>query len=271
MSVRLLHGDCLELLRDIPNGSVDCIIADLPYGTTECKWDSVIPIAPLWEQYRRVVKPNGVICLFGSEPFPTKLRVAALDLYKYDWVWKKTTPTGFVHAKNMPLKDYELISVFSGGSINHKSLVSPEKRMPYNPQGVKLVNRIAKARRNKHGNISGIRPSHKERYVQEYENFPRMVIEFPKERGFHPVQKPVALLEYLVRTYTSEGEVVLDNVMGSGSTGVACVNAGRGFIGIELDPGYFEIAQRRIQAAQDAVSRAGAQGSADAQNAATGG
>lgn len=250
MSVQLLCGDCLDLLSNIPNGSIDCVIADLPYGTIACKWDYVIPIEPLWEQYRRVVKPNGVICLFGSEPFSTKLRVAALDLYKYDWVWRKTTPTGFVHAKNMPLKDYELISVFSGGSINHKSLVSPEKRMPYNPQGVRAVNRAVKARRNKHGNISGIRPSHKGEYVQEYENFPRMIIEFPKERGFHPVQKPVALLEYLIRTYTSEGDTVLDNAMGSGSCGVACVNTGRVFIGMELDPGYFEIAQGRIKEAE---------------------
>lgn len=248
--MKLYCGDCLKIMRDIPGGSIDCVIADLPYGTIECKWDSVIPIYPLWEQYRRVIKPNGVICLFGSEPFSTKLRVAALDLYKYDWVWRKTTPTGFVHAKNMPLKDYELISVFSGGSINHKSLVSPEKRMPYNPQGVRLINRARGGGEHKHGSITGKRPSHKRRYVQEYENFPRMIIEFPKERGFHPVQKPVALLEYLIRTYTSEGETVLDNVMGSGSTGVACVNAGRGFIGMELDAGYFEIARKRIEEAK---------------------
>lgn len=244
--VTLYQGDCLEVMRSIPDGSIDCVIADLPYGMTSCPWDSVIPLPPLWDALRRVIKPNGVICLFGSEPFSTKLRVAALDIYKYDWVWKKTTPTGFVHAKNMPLKDYELISVFSGGSINHKSLVSPEKRMPYNPQGVRAVNRTVKAHRNKHGNISGIRPSHKEEYTQEYENFPRMVIKFPKERGFHPTQKPVPLLEYLIRTYTNPGETVLDPTMGSGSTGVAAANTGRRFIGIELDAQYFQIAQRRI-------------------------
>lgn len=124
----LYRGDCLDLMREIPAGSVDMVLADLPYGTIDCKWDSVIPITPLWGLFRRVIKPNGVICLFGSEPFSTKLRVAALDLYKYDWVWKKTTTTGFIHAKNMPLKNYELISVFSGGSINHKSITPPPTR-----------------------------------------------------------------------------------------------------------------------------------------------
>lgn len=247
--MKLYCGDCLKIMRGIPNDSIDCIIADLPYGVTNCPWDSVIPIEPLWEEYRRVIKHNGVICLFGSEPFSTKLRVAALDLYKYDWVWKKATPTGFAHAKNMPLKDYELISVFSGGSINHKSLVSPEKRMPYNPQGIRRINRERSGGEHKHGSITGKRPSHKRLYVQEYENFPRMIIEFPKERSFHPTQKPVALLEYLIRTYTGEGETVLDNVMGSGSTGVACANTGRNFIGMELDQTYFEIARKRIEEA----------------------
>ena len=251
MGIELHHGDCLELLKGIPDRSVDMVLADPPYGTINCKWDSVIPIAPMWDQLRRVIKSNGVICLFGSEPFSTKLRIAALDIFKYDWVWKKTTPTGFVHAKNMPLKDYELISVFSGGSINHKSLIGPEKRMPYNPQGVRLVNRAVSGGLRKKGNVIGPRPSDKDKYVREYENFPHMIIEFKKVRGAHPTQKPVALLEYLIKTYTNPGETVLDFCMGSGSTGVACVNTGRSFIGMELDGDYFGVAQERIEAAQN--------------------
>lgn len=141
--IKLWHGDCLELMNDIPDKSVDAIICDPPYGTTDCKWDVVIPFDKLWEQYNRIIKSNGVICLFGSEPFSSYLRMSNIKHYKYDWIWEKTTSTGFQHAKNMPLKNYEIISVFSNGSMGHKSLLG-DKRMVYNPQDIVRVNKISK-------------------------------------------------------------------------------------------------------------------------------
>lgn len=247
--IELKLGDCLELMKDIPDKSVALVLCDLPYGTTDCKWDTVIPFDSLWQQYNRIIKDNGVIILHGSEPFSTLLRYSNLKMYKYDWIWKKNTVTGFQHAKNMPLKDYETISVFSKGSMGHFSILG-ERRMPYNPQGLMPCKKIYKGTRND-GGIIGTRPSHKAVVQQEFTNYPRMILEFTNEKGLHPTQKPVALLEYLVKTYTNPGEVVLDNCMGSGSTGVACVNTGRSFIGMELDEGYFEIAKKRIQEAQE--------------------
>ena len=243
----LLQGDCLELMKQIPNGSIDMILCDLPYGTTACRWDSVIPIDKLWKEYRRIIKSNGVIVLFGSEPFSTRLRSAALDLYKYDWIWVKNHSTGFQHAKNMPMKKHENISVFSPGGMGHKRLLG-NRRMTYNPQGIVEENHIRKTTKNKFGSIAGKRPSQKEFFIQECSNYPESVLNYPKEsNAVHPTQKPVALLEYLIKTYTNPGETVLDNCMGSGSTGVACVNTGRDFIGIELDPHYFEVAKQRIE------------------------
>lgn len=253
-TVKLMQGDCIELMRDIPDGSVDMVCADLPYGTVDCAWDNVVPIEPLWTQYRRIIKSNGVTCLFGSEPFSTRLRMAALDLFKYDWIWEKNTSTGFQHAKNMPLKNHEIISVFSTGSMGHKSTLGG-KRMPYNPQGITVINKRSGGGIRKFGSVIGKRPSHKYRYIQEATGYPKSVLHFEqmnssaKER-LHPTQKPVPLLEYLIKTYTNPGETVLDNTMGSGSTGVACVNTGRDFIGIELDHGYFETACRRIEEAR---------------------
>lgn len=249
IKVKLLQGDCLELMKDIPDGSVDMILADLPYGTTECKWDTIIPFEPLWEQYERVIKDNGAIALFGSEPFSTLLRSSNFKLFKYDWIWKKNTTTGFQHSKNMPLKDYEIISVFSKGSMGHKSLLG-ERRMVYNPQGLVPCNRTHNGKSG-FGGIVGRRPSHKDVVTQEYTNYPKMILEYDNEKGLHPTQKPVKLAEYLIKTYTNEGETVLDNVMGSGSTGVACVNTNRNFIGIEIDDEYFEIAKQRISEAQN--------------------
>lgn len=245
--VKLKHGDCLELMKDIQDGSIDMILCDLPYGTTECKWDSIVPFAPLWKQYKRITKDNGAIVLFGSEPFSTKLRYSNLTMFKYDWIWKKNTCTGFQHSKNMPLKNYEIISVFCKASIGHKKLLG-NRRMEYYPQGLVRCERIHNGKQ-RFGGIIGKRPSHKDVVKQEFTNYPKMVLEFDNEGGFHPTQKPVELLEYLVKTYTNPGEVVLDNCMGSGSTGVACVNTGRKFIGIELDDNYFEIAKQRIDAA----------------------
>lgn len=248
--IQLWHGDCLELMNNISDKSVDAIICDLPYGTTDCKWDTIIPFNKLWEQYNRVIKDNGAICLFGSEPFSSHLRMSNIKHYKYDWIWKKTTSTGFQHAKNMPLKNYEIISVFSNGSVGHKSLLG-DKRMVYNPQGIVKVDKISKNSKNKWGNIAGHRPSHKEEFITEFENYPTMVLEYPIDKGIgHPTAKPVALLEYLIKTYSNEGDLILDNTMGSGTCGVACVNTGRRFIGIELDEGYFNIAKDRIDKAR---------------------
>lgn len=170
-----------------------------------------------------------------------------INHYKYDWIWHKTSTTGFQHAKNMPLKDYEIISVFSNASMGHKELLK-DKRMTYNPQDIILVNRISRNTTHKWGNIAGHRPSHKEKFITEFENYPTMTLEFPKDsENFHPTQKPVNLCRYLIRTYTNEGDTVLDNTMGSGTTGVACVKEKRNFIGIELNEEYFKIAKQRIE------------------------
>lgn len=246
--MKLLHGDCMELLPQIPDKSVDMVLCDLPYGTTECKWDHVLPMEKLWKEYKRLLRPNGVAALFGSEPFSTKIRADNMGMFKYDWIWKKNTCSGFQHAKNMPLKDYEIISIFSRAPMGHYSLLG-NKRMTYNPQGLTPCEKYHTGK-NRFGGIIGPRPSHKAIVKQEFTNYPKMVLQFNTERGLHPTQKPVPLLEYLVKTYTHEGGTVLDNCMGSGSTGVACVRTGRRFIGIEKDPQYFQIARERIEKAQ---------------------
>lgn len=244
--IELMQGDCLELMKGVPDKSVDMILCDLPYGTTACKWDAIIPFEPLWEQYERVIKDNGAIVLTASQPFTTKLINSNMKLFKYNWVWKKAKPTGFSHSKNMPLKDYEDIVVFSKGSIGHAHLI--KNRMEYNPQGVYEVSR--KIKRNTKG-FSGTmeRKSQTNEYTGKLSGFPKMVIEFSNviQGTVHPTQKPVALFEYLIKTYTNEGETVLDNTMGSGTTGVACKNLNRNFIGMELDETYFNVAKDRIE------------------------
>ena len=229
--MRLLHGDCLELMAQIPDGSVDMILCDLPYGTTACKWDSVIPFDRLWSEYRRVCQ--GPIVLTASQPFTSLLVVSALDLFKYAWVWEKSAATGHLNAKRMPMKLHEDVLVFAIGD------------QVYNPQGLVPHNKVT--RRGSNGGNFGA--SGKENF-QEWTNYPRSIVHFPHEgKAVHPTQKPVALMEYLLRTYTNEGETVLDNCMGSGTTGVACANTGRNFIGIEKDDKYFAIASARIDAA----------------------
>ena len=233
----LWNGDCLELMKDIPDGSVDMILCDLPYGTTKCKWDIVIPFDKLWEQYNRIIKDKGVILLFGSEPFSSKMRISNLRMYKYDWIWKKTKAQGFLNSKKMPLKDYENICVFY-------------KRLPvYNPQGI-IYGNFQNDRKSKYNKGEDIYGKEKEFGISHMSNFPKQIIEFSNPSGkgqLHPTQKPVELLEYLIKTYTQDGEIILDNCMGSGSTGVAALNLHRKFIGIELDKQYFEIAKNRIQ------------------------
>ena len=246
---QLFHGDCLEVMdRLIEKGiKVDCVITDPPYGTTSCKWDSVIPFDEMWKRLDLLIKPNGAITLFGSEPFSSQLRVSNLKHYKYDWVWKKAKPTGFSHSKNMPLKDFENIMVFSKGSIGHKNLLG-EKRMIYNPQGlVECERKIKRTTKGFEGTME--RKSQVNEYIGKLTGFPKMVIEFSNVLfdTKHPTQKPVDLLEYLIRTYTNENDLILDFTMGSGSTGVACLNTNRKFIGIELDDNYFNIAKMRIE------------------------
>jgi len=231
MTEKLLKGDCLELMKDIPDGSIDMILADLPYGTTACKWDTIIPFEPLWEQYERVIKDNGAIVLFGSEPFSSRLRLSNINKYKYDWIWKKR-PVNFLNAKKQPLRETENIMVFNS--------------KVYFPQGL-----IYKPRINKRSNSTETNGEHGRSNVSLYTNYPRQLLEYVGERGLHPTQKPVSLFEYLVKTYTNEGDTVLDNVMGSGTTGVACVNTNRNFIGMELEEKYFKIAEQRIEQAKN--------------------
>ena len=234
----LKQGDCLELMKDIPDGSVDLVLTDPPYGTTACKWDSVIPFEPMWEQLNRIIKPNGAICLFGSEPFSSALRMSNIKHFKYDWIWNKKASGSGLLAKKQPLKIHEIISVFN----------TP----PYFPQMQKGKMRNKKSYGSKVGSVTGYIKPNGENFNDLY--YPKTIIEFSNasQKGKqHPTQKPVALLEYLIKTYTNEGETVLDFTMGSGSTGVACVNTGRRFIGIELDEGYFNIAKKRIEEAYD--------------------
>lgn len=244
MAVELLHGDCLELMKDISDESIDMILCDLPYGTIACKWDSIILFEELWKQYRRIVKKNGAICLFGKEPFSSNLRMSAIDIYKYDWIWKKTRKNGFVHAKGRPLQETENISVFSFGDVYSKA----KNKMKYFPQGVipfsaERINYV-KTTSAYHG---GMKVGSK--WKQDGVGYPTEILTFssvsPKIQK-HPTQKPVELLEYLIKTYTNEDDTILDNTMGSGSTGVATINTNRNFIGIEKDQNYFNIAIDRI-------------------------
>jgi len=230
VGARLIHGDCLDAMRGIPDGSVDMVLTDPPYGTTACKWDSVIPFEPMWEQLKRITKPNGAIVLTASQPFTSALVMSNVGMFKYCWIWKKTAATGHLNAKRMPMSDSEDVLVF----YRHQPA--------YNPQG--LIPHRKTVRRGGNGGCYG--NSGKENF-QEFTNYPRRTLEIASQGGtVHPTQKPVALMEYLIRTYTNEGETVLDFTMGSGTTGVACKNLGRAFIGIEMDAAYFAAASKRI-------------------------
>ena len=229
----IYKGDCLEMMKSIPDKSIDMILCDLPYGTTRNKWDTVIDLDLLWSQYERIIKDNGAIVLFAQVPFNIVLGYSNLKLLKYEWIWEKEQGTGHLNAKKMPLKSHENIMVFY------------KKPPTYNPQMVGTEVRTVKRSGNKskttnYGDFIEIKES---TYIGRY---PKDIIKFNKDKGYHPTQKPVALLEYLIKTYTNEGEIVLDNCMGSGSTGVACRNTGRKFIGIELDDKYFEISKSRL-------------------------
>ena len=240
MTIQLYKGDCLEVMKQIPDKSVDMILCDLPYGTTACKWDTVIPFETLWESYERIIKDEGAIVLFGSEPFSSLLRTSNLKMFKYDWVWNKKAGLGFLDSKYRPLKSHEMISVFGKGGVSNGS----KKIMKYNPQG--LI-KTSKKNSNSKSNILNSEPKKRKELNTQYKNYPKSIVEFARESGLHPTQKPVALCEYLIKTYTNAGDLVLDNCMGSGTTGVACKRLNRNFIGIELDDKYFEIAKNRIE------------------------
>lgn len=244
--INLMKGDCLERMKEIEDGSVDMVLTDPPYGTTACKWDSIIPLEPMWEQLKRVIKPNGAIVLFGSEPFSSALRMSNIKNYKYEWVWEKENASNFFQAKFCPLNKFENIIVFGDFGIN----TGTKKISTYNPQGVQEINKTCVNGKNVGGLVG---QAHKiamkegRSYRQTKTGYPTRHLVFKRDNGKqHPTQKPVALMEYLIKTYTNEGETVLDFTMGSGTTGVACKNTKRDFIGIEMDDKYFEIAKKRI-------------------------
>lgn len=230
-SPALLCGDCLELMKRIPNGSIDMVLSDLPYGTTRCRWDTPINLQELWKQYRRVVKKNGAIVLFSAQPFTTELISSNKAMYRYEWIWRKTQPSGFMNAKKMPLRTHENIEIFY------------RKPPTYNPQmthGHQRKTATAYGTRESDGSSCYGREERNYTY-DSTDRYPVDVLQYStgdKSKRLHPTQKPVDLLEYLVKTYTNPGETVLDNCMGAGSTGVACLNTGREFVGIELDPEY---------------------------------
>ena len=241
--MKLYNEDCLEIMKSIKDKSIDAIITDPPYGTTACKWDSVIPFDPMWKQLNRIIKDNGAIVLFGSEPFSSALRMSNIKNYKYDCVWIKEHKTGHFNAKNRPMKTIENVIVFS------------KNKHTYNPQGLIEVNKHIKNSNSDMGrngknstSVVGNSPP-KKNYFQKFTNYPSEILKFKSmnANGVHPTQKPVALMEYLIKTYTNELETILDFTMGSGSTGVACCNLNRDFIGIELDKDYFKIAEQRIK------------------------
>lgn len=239
MSYKLIMGDCLEKMADIEAGSVDMILCDLPYGTTACKWDTVIPFDELWKQYERVIKDDGAIILTSAQPFTSMLVASNVRLYRYSWVWEKSKATGYLNAKKRPLCAHEDVLVF----YKKPPIYIPQMTngTPYDKGKAHRPTDVYGAQKAVHvKNDNGQRYPRSVQYFKTAESEGKVV---------HPTQKPVALMEYLIRTYTQEGEVVLDNCMGSGSTGVACVNTGRKFIGIERDPGYFQIAKKRLEEA----------------------
>ena len=243
--INLYQGDCLEVMKQIPDKSVDLILCDLPYGTTACKWDSIIPFDEMWLRLNKLIKPNGAIVLFGSEPFSSALRMSNIKNYKYDWVWKKSRCGNFQIAKYQPLKYTEIISVFGNGKgkvnyypIYEEASASTKSRRQYKMGGV----------------TTGLKHMASGEYKSELlhgkdKKNPSNILDFKSQHTniLHPTQKPVALMEYLIKTYTNEDELVLDFTMGSFTTAIACLNIKRNFIGIELDENYFKIGSKRVE------------------------
>ncbi len=259
--IKLYNGECLEVMSGIDESSVDLILCDLPYGTTDrtggdrlLKWDTVIPLDKLWLEYKRILKPKGAVVLTSDQPFTSQLIMSNIDWFKYEWIWKKKKTTGFLLANHRPMKQTEDVVVFSPAGASGASFKSGNS-MTYNPQGLIEKKVVKKNNAKRLGNFlhnpehmgKGNKLLHESEYEQKYTNYPSEIIEFGLDKGsFHPTQKPIALMEYLIRTYSNEGETVLDNCMGSGTTGVASKNTKRKFIGIELSKEYFDKAKERI-------------------------
>jgi len=230
----LLLGDCLDLLPTLTDNSVDMVLVDLPYGTTACKWDSIIPLDKLWEQYNRICKKDGAMVFTAAQPFTTILAASNLENFRYEWIWEKPQGTNPMNVKVMPLKSHENILVFY------------RKKPVYNPQmWYSTPYSGFSSNTSKIGEVYGSAKS-KHRDNPEGSRYPKTVLKFKQEKGLHPTQKPVEMMEYLIKTYSNEGDVILDNTMGSGTTGVACVNTNRNFIGIEMEENYYKIAEQRI-------------------------
>ena len=237
VNVNLMKGDCLERMREIPDGGVDMILTDPPFGTTKCSWDSIIPFEPMWVELKRIIKPNGVIALFGSEPFSSALRMSNIKQYKYDWVWVKNVSTNFLHAKRQPLRNTENIHVFYKKCGKYYPIKSTGHIPTQSAKG--CSNGVLYHGKNTRNYSGG-----------ETTRYPKTTIEFDVvdlKNRLHPTQKPVALLEYLIKTYTQENETVLDFTFGSCSMGVAALNTNRRFIGVEMEEKYFDIGVKRMQ------------------------
>jgi site-specific DNA-methyltransferase (adenine-specific) len=233
MKTKLINGECLEEMAKLETGSIDMVLTDPPYGTTACKWDSVIPFEPMWEQLKRITKKNGAIVLTASQPFTSALIMSNVKMFSYCWVWEKSKPVGHLNANRKPMNKHEDVVIFSS------------RQPTYNPQGLMEIKPKQITRTNKGGIY---RKQAGTDSVQKKTGYPRSIIQFQSQNGeLHPTQKPVALMEYLIKTYTNEGETVLDFTMGSGTTGLACKNLNRDFIGIEMDEKYFKIASERIE------------------------
>lgn len=253
-NIQLLYGNCLERMSEIEDNSIDLVLCDLPYGSTKCKWDTVIDMEELWKDYKRIIKkPSGVIILFGQQPFTTKLISSNYDWYKYNLIWKKNKTTQYLLANYRPMKCTEDICIFSKGGAAAAS--KKKGNMTYNPQGLKSVNikkknsekRIGKMLNQSHHLGPNNKLTSNTEYTQKFTNYPTEFIEFDIEYDtIHETQKPVPLIEYLIKTYSNEGNIVLDNTMGSGTTGIGCIKTNRKFIGIELNKKYYNLAKNRI-------------------------
>jgi site-specific DNA-methyltransferase (adenine-specific) len=234
--IDLIQGDCLEKMKDIPSGSIDMILTDPPYGTTQCKWDSIIPLEPMWEQLKRIIKPSGAIVMSASQPFTSVLISSNINMFKLEWIWEKSKATGHALCKKRPLKAHESVIVFCDGVESYSPQMTEGK--PYKSKLGKQESVEFSTGTKRNDNKTGLRYPRSVQYFKTSES---------ERNGYkHPTQKPVALMEYLIKTYTNKGETVLDFTMGSGSTGVAAKNLNRDFIGIELDENYFKIAEKRI-------------------------
>jgi len=250
----ILSDSIIAMEQLIEEGiKVDMILCDLPYGTTACSWDAVIPFDKLWSCYKRLIKENGAVVLFGSQPFTTDLINSNRAWFKYDWIWIKNRPTGAQHSKNKPMNKHEHVLVFSKATINHVSIIG-DKRMTYYPQGVRNGNKKTIKKKGTFSNTIGYRKNQIGKTYTTQTGFPDTILTCSKEEEHqHPTQKPINLMKYLIRTYTNENELVLDNTMGSGTTGVACMIENRKFIGIENNEKYFKIAESRIGAEENQI------------------